>query len=157
MSGIRGALKRLSYGVYVVSARRGDEINAMTCRMVSQVSLRPPCVSLAIAKRRYTHEFICESRAFTVNILGDDQAILGGHFGLRTGRDMDKCAGVEWITGQTGAPIMAECCAWLECRLMQAVDVGHCTLFIGEVVDAGTHPESPHKTPLVYCESDYYC
>lgn len=153
MSDIRGALKRLSYGVYVVTARRGDEINAMTCRMVSQVSLRPPCVSVSIAKRRYTHDFIQNSGAFVINVLGAEQAMLGGHFGLRSGRDINKCAGLEWQTGQTGAPILKECCAWLECRVKHEVDLGHCTLFIGEVIDAKTQD----KTPLIYVESDYYC
>jgi len=153
VSDICGALKRLSYGVYVVSARRGDEINAMTCRMVSQVSLRPPCVAVSIAKRRYTHDFICDNGSFVINVLGVDQAMLGGHFGLRSGRDMSKCAGVEWESGQTGAPILKECCAWLECRVKHQMDMGHCTLFIGEIVDAKTQDE----TPLIYVESDYFC
>lgn len=153
MSDVRSAVKRLSYGVYIVSARRGDEINAMTCRMVSQVSLRPPCIALSIAKRRYTHEFICESRVFGVSILGEGQEMLGGHFGLRTGRDINKCAGVDFSQGQTGAPILKDCCAWLECRLMQTVDMGNCTLFIGEIINAGLGD----AVPLVYRESDYFC
>lgn len=148
----RDALRRLSYGVYVISARRGEEINAMTMRMVSQVSQRPPRVALAIAKVRYTHQFILESEAFAVNVLAKGQEMIGGHFGLRTGRDMEKFAGVEYEKGITGAPILTECSAFLECRLVASHDMGNCTLFIGEVVHAGTHD----KPPLIYRESDYF-
>ncbi len=148
----RAALRRLSYGVYVVSARRGDEINALTLRMVSQVSLRPPCVALSIAKRRYTHDFICESKAFVVNVLAQGQEMLGGHFGLRTGRDVNKFAALECETALTGAPILKDCSAYLECRLIAVHDLGLCSLFIGEVINSATHD----RPPLLYRESDYF-
>lgn len=149
---MRQALRRLSYGVYVVSARRGDELNALTLRMVSQVSQRPPCVALSIAKRRYTHDFICESRAFVVNVLAQGQELLGGHFGLRTGREFNKFAALDYETGVTGAPILKECSAFLECRLIAAHDLGLCTLFIGEVINSATYD----RLPLLYRESDYF-
>jgi len=148
----RDALRRLSYGVYVISARRGEAINGMTMRMVSQVSQRPPRVALAIAKVRYTHQFIVESGAFVVNVLAEGQELIGGHFGLRTGRDMNKFAGVDYETGVTGAPILKECSAFMECQLAASHDMGNCTLFIGEVVNAGTHD----RAPLIYRESDYF-
>ena len=148
----RDALRRLSYGVYVISARRGEVINGMTMRMVSQVSQRPPRVALAIAKVRFTHRFIMESQAFVVNVLAEGQELIGGHFGLRTGRDMNKFTGVEYETGVTGAPILTKCSAFMECQLVASHDMGNCTLFIGEVVNAGTHD----RPPLIYREADYF-
>jgi flavin reductase (DIM6/NTAB) family NADH-FMN oxidoreductase RutF len=151
------ALRRLSYGVYVVSARRvnGDgnaEINAMTVRMVSQVSIRPPCVALSILKRRHTHDFIHESGAFVVNVLAKGQELLGGHFGLRSGREINKFAGLEYSTGQIGAPILQESSAFLECCVIGEHDMSNCTLFIGEVLNSGT----TERAPLVYREEDYF-
>ena len=148
----RLALRHLSYGVYVVSARRGDEINTLTLRMVSQVSQRPPCLSLSIARRRYTHDFISHSQAFAVHVLAQGQELLGGHFGLRTGRDINKFAGIEYENGITGAPILKDCSAAMECRLVGAHDLGLCTLFIGEVITSTIY----NRPPLLYREEDYF-
>lgn len=160
------ALKNLSYGVYVVSAVRGEgekrEMNAMTLRMMTQVSTRPPRVALTIAKNRLTHDFICETNEFAVSVLAKGQELLGGHFGLRSGRNANKLAEVEYFTAQTGAPILSDCCAFFECRLEAAHDMGNCTLFVARLVNGGTaaggFPEGTHpaETPLLYRESDYF-
>lgn len=147
------ALKMLSYGVYIVTSRRGYDLNAMTIRMVSQVSVRPPCVGISVAKRRYSHGFISEGGVFVVNVLAEGQAQLGGHFGLRSGRDFKKLAGVDYTLGEVGAPILADSCAFLECRVINAVDIGNFTLFVGEVVNSAVST----LAPLVYKESDYFC
>jgi flavin reductase (DIM6/NTAB) family NADH-FMN oxidoreductase RutF len=152
----KSALRHLTYGVYVVSARRsegsGDQLNALTVRMVSQVCSHPPCVAVSILKRRYTHDFICQSRAFVINVLAQGQELLGGHFGLRTGRDANKMLGLDWDAGVTGAPILRDCSAFLECRLMGAHEMGNSTLFIGQVVNQGTSG----RPPLHYREEDYF-
>lgn len=150
------ALKKLSYGVYVVSAVRGEgdglEFNAMTLRMMTQVSTRPPRVALSIAKRRRTHDWISERSEFAVSVLSEGQELFGGHFGLRSGRDFNKFAGVEYFTARTGAPILQECCAFFECRLEAAHDMGNCTLFVAEVIHGGVRDGDP----LAFRESDYY-
>ncbi|HEX9996649.1 MAG TPA: flavin reductase family protein [Abditibacterium sp.] len=148
----KSALRHLTYGVYVVSACRGEELNAMTVRMVSQVCAQPPCVAVSILKRRYTHTFINESGSFVINVLAEGQELLGGHFGLKTGRDSNKMLGLEWETGVTGAPILQECSAFLECQLIAAHEVGNSTLFVGQVVNQGTFA----RPPLRYREEDYF-
>ena len=164
------ALKNLSYGVYVVSAISGEatdsdgtrRMNAMTVRMMTQVSTRPPRVALAIAKNRLTHDFICDSRQFAVSVLAQGQEMLAGHFGLRSGRNANKLLEVEYFTAQTGAPILRDCCAFFECRLEAAHDMGNCTLFVGELINGGTSksgfPENcrPGNAPLLYREDDYF-
>jgi flavin reductase (DIM6/NTAB) family NADH-FMN oxidoreductase RutF len=157
LRGCWNALKQLSYGVYVVSARRGDmessEINAMTVRFLSQISARPPRVALSVSKTRLTHDLIMESGAFAVSILSAGQELLAGHFGLRSGRDADKLLQVEYSIGeQTGAPILNECSAWFECRVEAIHDMGACSLIIGEVLNGGTH----EREALIYRESDYF-
>jgi flavin reductase (DIM6/NTAB) family NADH-FMN oxidoreductase RutF len=151
------ALKQLSYGVYVVSARCGDgpstRVNGMTVRMVTQVSSRPPRVALSVSKTRLTHELICESGHFAVSVLGEGQELLGGHFGLRSGRDINKWLGVEYFDGElTGAPILNVCSAWFECRVKAIHDMGACSLIIGEVLSGG----AKKNKPLVYREEDYF-
>ncbi len=154
------ALKKLSYGVYVVSAVRGEgdsrEMNAMTVRMMTQVSTRPPRVALTIAKSRRTHEFLQESGKFAVSILAEKQELLGGHFGLQSGRKHNKFIGLDYITAQTGAPILQECCAWFECEVEAAHDMGNCTLFVARLINAGSSEALQLQEPLPYREEDYF-
>ena len=149
---IKSALSCLSYGVYVVSARSGDRVNAMTVRMATQVSMRPPCIALSLRARSLTCEFVLESGAFAVNVLAHGQELLGGHFGLRSGRNADKFSALPYGTGLTGAPLLCDCAAILECRVAATHKVGQSILVIGEII----HAETFNRTPLVYRESDYY-
>jgi flavin reductase (DIM6/NTAB) family NADH-FMN oxidoreductase RutF len=151
------ALKQLSYGVYVVSSRCGEgdstRVNGMTVRMMTQVSSRPPRVAISVSKTRLTHELICESGLFAVSILSEGQELLGGHFGLRSGRDIHKWLQTDYFNGdQTGAPILNHCSAWLECRVEAVHDMGACSLIVGEVLSGGAQ----QKKPLVYREEDYF-
>lgn len=136
----------------MVSARRGDELNAMTVRMATQVSTRPPCLALSIRKRSLTYEFIQSSEAFAVSILAQGQELLGGHFGLHSGRAVHKFVALEHFFGVTGAPILTHCSAWMECRVCASHEIGSQMLVIGEVLSASTGKGAP----LAYRESDYY-
>lgn len=148
----RDALGRLSYGVYVVSVRWGDEVNAMTMRMVSQVGVRPPRVALTMRKRSYTYELIRESGHFVINVLAQGQELLGGHFGLRSGRNGNKFTALEHDVAASGAPILHGCSAHLECCLEATHDMGTYVLLIGQVKQAAVHD----RLPLTYREDDYY-
>ena len=148
----KDALRCLSYGVYVVSARRGDAINALTMRMVSQVSTQPPCIALSMRRRCYTYQFIVESEAFAVSVLARGQELLAGHFSLRSGRTIDKFAGVNYESGITNAPILQDCCAFMECRLLTSHEMGNSSLLIGEIINADVRG----GPPLIYRREDYY-
>src|SRR5512135_3067751 len=100
------AFAALVHGVYVVTTRLGEKINGMTAAWVSQVSMNPLLVMVSIAPPRYTHGLIMESGVFAVNVLTAGQADLGKRFGYKSGRKVDKFAGLEWTTAKTGAPIL---------------------------------------------------
>ena len=148
-------LDSFSYGVYVVSSRRGDAINAMTMRLVSHLPTRPARLSLVMRKRCLTHEFICESRVFAVSVLAQGQELIAGHFGLRSGRNVDKFVGIEYRRGCLGAPILEDCRAFLECCLIASHDMGNSVLLLGEIVDAGKGALHSHSS-LLYRKDDYY-
>ena len=144
----------LVHGVYVVTTRLGDVVNGMTAAWVSQVSLKPLLVMVSIAPSRYSHDLIKKSGIFAVNVLDRDQADLGKRFGFKSGRQVDKFAGLEWTTGATGAPILPQAYACLELKLKETVPAGDHTLFVGEVVAAKVlHPQAQ---PLVFKKSDFF-
>jgi flavin reductase (DIM6/NTAB) family NADH-FMN oxidoreductase RutF len=69
-----------------------------------------------------------------VSVLSRDQLELARHFGTRSGRETDKLAGVSWRAGRTGAPILAEAVAYLECRLTGRIPAGDHEIVIARPV-----------------------
>jgi len=133
------ALYKLGYGVYVVTSRKGDLINGQIANTLFQVTSEPPAVAVSINKSNYTHEFIKESRVFAASVLCQDTPMpFIGQFGFKSGRDTDKFEGVNYKTGETGAPVVTDyAVSYIEARVTKEMDVGTHTIFIGEVVDAG--------------------
>ncbi|MCX5889511.1 MAG: flavin reductase family protein [Deltaproteobacteria bacterium] len=148
------AFAALVHGVYVVTTRLEDVVNGMTASWVSQVSLKPLLVMVSIAPSRYSHRLIQESGIFAVNVLDSTQADLGKRFGYKSGRQVDKFAGLAWTTATTGAPILRQAYAYLDLKLKDTCAAGDHTLFVGEVVDAEIlHPLAQ---PLVFKKSDFF-
>jgi flavin reductase (DIM6/NTAB) family NADH-FMN oxidoreductase RutF len=148
------AFDALVHGVYVVTTRLGEKINGMTAAWVSQVSLKPLLVMVSIAPARYSHDLIKESGVFAVNVLTAEQVELGKRFGYKSGRKVDKCAGIEWLTAATGAPILPQAYAYLDLKLVSTCPAGDHTLFVGEVVEAKIlHPQA---RPLVFKKGDFF-
>jgi flavin reductase (DIM6/NTAB) family NADH-FMN oxidoreductase RutF len=144
----------LVHGVYVVTTRLEEVVNGMTAAWVSQVSLRPLLVMVSIALPRYSHHLIKESGIFAINVLDNTQADLGKRFGYKSGRQVDKFAGLPWTTAATGAPILPQAYAYLDLKLKDTYPAGDHTLFLGEVVDAKIlHPQNQ---PLVFKKSDFF-
>jgi len=132
------ALYKLGYGLYVVCSRKGNKINGQIANTVFQITSEPPTIAVSINKNNLTHEFIRESKCFTVSVLCQDTPLpFIGRFGFKSGRDIDKFEDIHYKTGETQAPVVTEnAAAYLEARVTQEVDVGTHTIFIGEVVNA---------------------
>jgi ferric-chelate reductase [NAD(P)H] len=148
------ALQKLSYGVYVVCSKKGEALNGQIANSVMQLASEPPVISVCINKQNLTHEFISESKVFSASILGQDTPMTFiGRFGFRSGRNLDKLAGVKYITGGLLVPVVLEnSVAYLEVRVTNQVDARTHTLFIGELVDADIINEKPCMTYAYYHE-----
>ena len=143
------ALRSLSYGLYVVASQKQGKLNAQIANTVGQVTSEPPTISVCINKQNLTYEFITESKVFTASILSQDTPLsFIGHFGFKSGREVDKLKDINYKLGETKAPIILDhCLAYLESRVIDQVDVGTHTIFIGELVGADVIGEGE---PLTY-------
>ncbi len=132
------ALRKISYGVYIVSSRLGDKLNGQIANTVFQVTSDPPKVAVCINKENLTHECIKASWAFSVSVLRRDAPMtLIGRFGFMSGRDLNKFEGISYKIGKTGVPIvLEESVAYMEFIVTSTLDVGTHTIFVGELVDA---------------------
>jgi flavin reductase (DIM6/NTAB) family NADH-FMN oxidoreductase RutF len=148
------AFKALVHGVYIVTTRLGDKVNGMTAAWVSQVSLSPLLVMVSIAPPRYSHTLIKESGIFAINVLTGEQVELAKRFGYKSGRKIDKFAGLDYLTASSGAPVLPQAYAFLDLKLVHTFTAGDHTLFVGEVMEAKIlHPQ---RQPLIFKKSDFF-
>ena len=146
------ALYKLGYGLYVVCSRKGDRLNGQIANTVFQITSEPPTIAVSINKNNLTHEFIKESKVFTASVLSQDTPLsFIGHFGFKSGRDIDKFEGTNYKIGETQAPVVTDnTLAYLEARLIQEVDAGTHTIFIGELAGADVIKEGEPMTYAYY-------
>ncbi|MHC4277836.1 MAG: flavin reductase family protein [Planctomycetota bacterium] len=132
------ALQKLSYGVYIVTSKKDNRFNGQIVNTVFQVTSEPPAIAISINKNNLTHEFIKESKVFSVSVLCQDTPLTFiGPFGFKSGRDTDKFEEINYKIGETGAPIVLDnTVSYMEARVSKEMDVGTHTIFVGEVVTA---------------------
>ena len=132
------ALHKLGYGMYIVCSRKGDRLNGQVANTVFQITSEPPTIAVSINKNNLTHEFIKDSGVFTAAVLRQETPLAFiGHFGFKSGKDMDKLKNINYKTGETKAPVVTDnTVAYLEAEVIQDIDVGTHTIFIGRVVAA---------------------
>jgi flavin reductase (DIM6/NTAB) family NADH-FMN oxidoreductase RutF/rubredoxin len=146
------ALHKLGYGLYIVCSRKGKRFNGQVANTVIQVAAEPPAIAVSVNKSNLTHEFIRESKVFTASVLSQDTPLAFiGHFGFKSGREIDKLKGINYKLGKTRAPVITDhTLAYLEARVNKEVDVGTHTIFIGELVGAEVINESEPITYAYY-------
>lgn len=133
--------KTLAYPtpVWVIGSYDKDgKANVMTIAWGGICCSKPPCVAISLRKATYTYGNIVERKAFTVNIPSEAYAGQVDYFGLVSGKNTDKLA-VTGLTsvrsGLVDAPYLKEFPMHLECSVLQTIEIGLHTQFIGEIVD----------------------
>jgi flavin reductase (DIM6/NTAB) family NADH-FMN oxidoreductase RutF len=140
------ALEQISYGLYVIGSKNGDEVNGMTANWLTQVSFEPRMVVLAVEQQAHTLENIKASKVFSVNIIAEEDTALIEQFVQPQERVHNKLGGVEFRAGQTGCPILEKAISWFECEVDQITMMGDHDLVIGRVVDGGQNREGEPLT-----------
>jgi flavin reductase (DIM6/NTAB) family NADH-FMN oxidoreductase RutF/rubredoxin len=145
------ALFRISYGLYIVCSGDKNRGNGFISNTVFQVTAEPPKFALCCSKNNYTADFITRTNAFSVSVLHTEASPdLFGRFGYRSGKDFNKLEGINVRYGEdTGVPIVLnDCIAFLECKVVQTVDLGTHLLFIGELLHSAILDDT--KEPITY-------
>ena len=131
------ALYSLSYGVFVLAGKAGDRVNACITNTCMQVANSPTRVAIAVINGNYTRELVQEGGVFCLTLL-DQSCTMDTirHFGMQSGRDVDKFAGIDYALDKNGVPYLpGQSCAYLSCRVLSSQDLGSHTLFIADVED----------------------
>jgi len=130
-------LRMIPYGLYVLTAESPAGTGAATVNWVTQASFTPPLVAVGVKADSGVHAIIKQANAFALNMLGKGQQAMAFTFFKPAQRQGATISGEPCRTGTTGAPILANAPAYVECRLVATVEQGDHSLFVGEVVEAG--------------------
>ena len=146
------ALYNLEYGVFLVSSKAGDRINACITNTCIQAAAKPLLLAICCINGNYTPELIAESGLFTVSVL--DSSVTFDtikHFGMQSGRNVDKFADFACAFDANGLPYLkTQANAVLSCRVVSSLDLGSHTIFFGEVLEAERLSDKPSLTYSKY-------
>jgi flavin reductase (DIM6/NTAB) family NADH-FMN oxidoreductase RutF len=145
-------LRLFTYGLYAISVRAGEEVNAFTANWIAQASFEPPMVMVAVESDGRSIALMRVSGVFGVNVYETGQRELAGHFGRRSRTHPQKMADHDYEPGVTGVPLLTAALGHLECAIRSEMPAGDHTVFIGEVVEAHIRREG---TPLSQAETGF--
>ena len=136
------ALRAITYGLYILTARDGDRFAAAGVNWLTQSSFEPPLIAVGVKTDNDSHALIVETGKFAVNVLGDDQLDIAKAFFRTTKVEDGKLNGYTFEDGpETGSPLLLDTPYWWEATLTDTVARGDHTLFVAEVVNAGVRDE----------------
>ena len=119
----------------LIGSRAGDERNAMTASWITQLSMEPVLIGVAIDNDAVTRRLIADGGSFTVNLWNADDTRVFVKFSKPAIDDGSTLNGRPVHSAVTGAPVFDEAVAWMDCEVRHRLDLGTHTLFVGEVVD----------------------
>lgn len=150
---LREVIGGFATGVTVVTVTGKDERpKGLTANAVTSLSLEPPLLLVAIDRNVDTYSHLADGDHFAVNILpaGEQGETISNVF---AGKGEEKFREVDYRQGSTGAPILEDSFAWLDCHQEAAYDGGDHTIFIGRVVKAWR--EDKERNPLLFYRGEY--
>jgi 4-nitrophenol 2-monooxygenase / 4-nitrocatechol 4-monooxygenase, reductase component len=140
----RRVISNFMSGVVVITTSHEGARHGMTVSAVSSLSLDPPMLLVCLNSASATQEAVRRSESFVVNILAEHQGHIAERF-ARPGAE-DKFAGLKTRSGCTGAPVLPDVLAMVECRVAEVVSGGTHRVFLAEAV----HAEASEGSPLAY-------
>ena len=150
------AMFKLSYGLFVLTAREANRDNGCIINTVTQLTDSPKRISIAVNKQNLTHDMILKTGVFNVSILSERAPFaIFKHYGFQSGRDTDKFAGVPALArAQNGIYYLPDSTnAFLSGKVTQTIDLGTHTLFIADVTEARVLSDAPSMTYAYYFEN----
>lgn len=146
-------MRRWASTVTVITTKADDVIYGLTATSFSSLTANPPEVFVSINKQTRTHPLIEKGGVFCVNFLTDDMKAISDRFAGRM-PDVERFKDLGYRTEATGAPVLNDALAFLDCTVVRALDAGDHTIFIGEVQASGVQHDD--KGPLLYVNGKYH-
>lgn len=145
----RSVLGHFATGVTIVAGVEGDQPLGLSVNSFTSASLDPPLVVFCAARSSSTWPRLRAVGVFTVNVLAEHQEYLSRLFATR---NVDKFADLRWWRSPSGAPVIEDVLAWVDCTLEAEYDAGDHVLVVGRVRDLDVAGEG---RPLIFYRGGY--
>ncbi|MYE66661.1 MAG: flavin reductase [Acidimicrobiia bacterium] len=132
----------------LIGSRAGDERNGMTASWISQLSMEPVLIGVAVENTAVTHRLISDGGSFTVNLWDAEQTRVFVKFSKPAAYADGTLNGRPVREATTGAPVFTEAIAWLDCEVRQSLDQGTHSLFVGELVYGGINDDEARAAAM---------
>ena len=147
------ALHKLTYGLFVLTARDSDKDNGCITNSALQVANDPTKIAVSVQKENLTREMIEKTGLFNVSVLTEDVPFETiRHFGMQTGREVDKFKDFSAVKrGHNGLYYVTEHTnAMFSCKVEQTLDLGSHMMFVGTVTESKVLAENTSCTYAHY-------
>ena len=147
------AMYKLSYGLFVLTAKNGEKDNGCIINTAIQAASTPNQISICVNKANYTHDMILSTREFTISVISQKADFeLFKHFGFQSGKDVDKFKNYSFCKrGSNGIMYITEGTnAFISVKVAKTEDLGSHTMFVGEITDMEVLAETPSATYEYY-------
>jgi 3-hydroxy-9,10-secoandrosta-1,3,5(10)-triene-9,17-dione monooxygenase reductase component len=140
---LRDVLAHFPTGMVAITADDGQPLG-LTIGSFTSISLEPPLVGFFVDRSSSTWPRLQRAGAFAVNVLGRRHDDLCRRFAQK---GADRFAGVAWVPGRSGCPLIEDALAWIECEIADVIDVGDHHLVVGAVLGLELGQREP---PLIF-------
>ena len=146
------ALYNISYGLYIITSKKGDLLNGQIANTAFQISNDPATIAVSINKNNLTHEYIKDSKFFAVSVIAQEAPLsLIGQFGFKSGREVDKFEGIKKNLTKNGVPYVDDhTLSYIEAKVVYEFDAGTHTVFVGQITEAEVLGEGAPMTYAYY-------
>lgn len=146
------AMYRLSYGLFILTAKEGGRDNGCVVNTVTQVTSEPNRITVAINKNNLTHDMVLRSGEFNVSVLSQNAPFdIYKHWGFQSGRDVDKIKEITVSRSTNGLVYVPDAAnAFLSAKVIEKKDLGTHTLFLADVTDGAVLSDEESVTYSYY-------
>ena len=134
----KAAMYKLTYGLFVLTAKDGTKENGCIINTAMQVTTTPNRIIIVVNKQNYTHDMIMKTKEFNISCLNEAVTFdVFRHFGFQSGKDVDKMEGREYPHAENGIVYVPEMTsAYISGKVVSETDLGTHTMFLADVTDA---------------------
>jgi flavin reductase (DIM6/NTAB) family NADH-FMN oxidoreductase RutF len=149
---LKQVMRRWASTVNVITTRADDMIYGLTATAFSSLSIEPPLVFVCVNRKGRTHPMIERSGIFCVNFLATSMKHVSDRFAGRYPEE-ERFKDLPWRLEHTGAPVLGDAVAYLDCSVHLTFAAGDHTIFVGLVQACGV--QKPNEAPLLYFNGNY--
>jgi len=148
-------MNKLSYGLFVLTARDGEKDNGCIINTAAQVTTTPNRIIVTVNKDNFTHDMIAKTGEFNVSILDESTGFdTVKQFGFQSGREADKFIGITYSRAENGITYLTgECNGYISAKVMESKDLGTHTMFIADVTGGEVLSDKASATYAFYHEN----